>query len=136
MPAGYAHAQRSAQYWRMLEAEARILASQMTDPSPRRIMLSIAEAYRRLAMRAELRAPRPLIDNASFGPETLKAIGEAFDAAWLEISGNYSNVLAERETGRLKLATALLSVAADSMYDPQKLKAAALARMNFDPRAL
>jgi hypothetical protein len=136
MPAGYAHAQRSAQYWRMLEAEARILASRMTDTSPRKVMLSIAEAYRRLAMRAELRAPRPLIDNASFGPATLKAIGEAFDAAWTEIAGTYGNVLAERETGRLKLATALLSVAANGSGDPQEMKAAALARMNFDPRAL
>ena len=136
MPAGYADAQRSAQHWRMLEAEARILASQMTEPTQRRVMLSIAEAYKRLAVRAELQGPKPLIDNASFGPATLKAIGEAFDAAWTEIAGSYSNVLAERETGRLKLATALLSVAANGMCDPQEMKAAALARMNFDPRAL
>jgi hypothetical protein len=31
---------------------------------------------------------RQLIDGASFGPEALKAIGEAFDAAWSEISDN------------------------------------------------
>jgi hypothetical protein len=136
MPAGSADIQRSAQNWRMLEAEARILASTMTDPAPRRIMLSIAEAYKRLAMRAELREPRPLIDNASFGPELLKAIGEAFDMAWTEIADNYSNVTAERETGRLKLATALLSVAAENGLDPQELKTVALARMNFDPRRL
>jgi hypothetical protein len=136
MPAGSADIQRSAQNWRMLEAEARILTSTMTDPAPRRIMLSIAEAYKRLAMRAELREPRPLIDNASFGPELLKAIGEAFDMAWTEIADNYSNVTAERETGRLKLATALLSVAAENGLDPQELKTVALARMNFDPRRL
>jgi hypothetical protein len=53
MPAGSADIQRSAQNWRMLEAEARILASTMTDPARRRVMLSIAEAYKRLAMRAE-----------------------------------------------------------------------------------
>ena len=29
---------------------------------------------------------RQLIDGASFGPEALKAIGDAFDAAWAEIA--------------------------------------------------
>jgi hypothetical protein len=41
--------------WRRLEAEALTIAAGMTDPEPRRIMHSIAEAYRRLAERAELR---------------------------------------------------------------------------------
>jgi hypothetical protein len=136
MPAGSADTQNSAQHWRMLEAEARILASAMTDPAPKRVMLSIAEAYKRLAVRAELRDPQPLIDNASFGPEVLKAIGEAFDAAWTEIADNYSDVVAEREAGRVKLATALLEVAAEDGRDPRALKSAALGRMNFDPREL
>ena len=93
-------AQRSAQHWRMLEAEARILASAMTDPEPKRVVLSIAEAYKRLAVRAELREPQPLIDTASFGPEALKVIGEAFDEAWTEIANNYSNVPVERKRRR------------------------------------
>ena len=29
---------------------------------------------------------RQLIYGASFGPETLKALGEAFDAAWVELA--------------------------------------------------
>ena len=87
MPAGSADAQH-AHYWRMLEAEARILASAMTDPEPKRVVLSIAEAYKRLTVRAALREPQPLIDNASFGPEALKVIGEAFDEAWTEIANN------------------------------------------------
>jgi len=41
--------------WRRLEAEALTVAASMTDPEPRRIMHSIAAAYRRLAERAELR---------------------------------------------------------------------------------
>ena len=53
-----------------------------------------------------------------------------------EIADNYSNVTAERETGRLKLATALLLVAAENGLDPQELETVALARMNFDPRQL
>jgi len=55
MPAGSADAQRSANYWRLLEAEARALARGMADPTPKRVMLSIAGAYKRLAERAELR---------------------------------------------------------------------------------
>jgi hypothetical protein len=134
--AGSAAAQSSAQHWRMLEAEARILVSAMTDPAAQRVMLSIAEAYKRHAVRADLQELRPPMDTASFGPEALKAIGEAVDIAWTEIADNYSNVTAERETGRLKLATALLLVAAENGLDPQELETVALARMNFDPRQL
>jgi hypothetical protein len=39
---------------------------------------------------ATTRAPQ-LIDAASFGPDVLKAIGEAFDEAWAEIVGNFGN---------------------------------------------
>lgn len=52
-----------------------------------------------------------LIDNASFGPDALKAIGEAFDGAWREIAGNFGNEPGDVESARLKLANALLSVA-------------------------
>jgi hypothetical protein len=30
-------------------------------------------------------------DGASFGPEALKAVGQAFDKAWLEIAGNFGD---------------------------------------------
>jgi len=30
-----------------------------------------------------------MIDRASFGPEALNALGDAFDAAWAEISVNF-----------------------------------------------
>ena len=46
---------RDAEHWRKLAAEARTIASTMTDPGPRRIMLFIAEGYKLLADRAELR---------------------------------------------------------------------------------
>jgi hypothetical protein len=44
-----------AERWRKLETEARVIASTMTDPEPKRIMLFIAEGYKLLAERAELR---------------------------------------------------------------------------------
>jgi plasmid stability protein len=46
---------RDAEHWRKLEAETRTIARTMTDPEARRIMLFIAEAYKLLADRAELR---------------------------------------------------------------------------------
>ena len=47
--------ERDAEHWRRLEAEARTIAATMTDPEPRRVMFFIAEGYKLLADRAELR---------------------------------------------------------------------------------
>jgi len=33
---------------------------------------------------------RKLIDGASFGPDALKAIGQAFDEAWAEVAPHFS----------------------------------------------
>jgi hypothetical protein len=41
--------------WRALAAEARATAEQMSDAEAKRIVLSIAAAYERLAARAEAR---------------------------------------------------------------------------------
>src|SRR3974377_866110 len=46
---------------------------------------------------------RGQIDGPSFGPEAVKAIGEAFDQAWAEIAGNFGNIPAEIEGARLRL---------------------------------
>ena len=48
-------AEEDAARWRKLEIEARTLASKMTDPEPKRIMLFIAEGYKLLRERAEFR---------------------------------------------------------------------------------
>lgn len=48
-------AERDAAYWRRLEADARTIATTMTDAEPRRIMFFIADGYKLLADRAELR---------------------------------------------------------------------------------
>jgi hypothetical protein len=47
--------QRDAPHWRRLEAEARLIALTMADPERKRVMLFIAEGYKLLAQRAELR---------------------------------------------------------------------------------
>jgi plasmid stability protein len=55
MSADASDAERNAEHWRKLEAEARTIARTKTDPEPRRIMLFIAEGYKLLANRAGLR---------------------------------------------------------------------------------
>jgi hypothetical protein len=74
---------------------------------------------------------RRLIVGAAFGPDALKAIGEAFDAAW-------SRQLWQRSSGnrdaRYSLANALLSMASEDNRDVEVLKQAALERMALDYR--
>ena len=73
-------------------------------------------------------------DGASFGPDALRVIGEAFDAAWEEIAGNFGNDPGEIDAARLKLAKAILSIASDDSRDVEVLKKAALERMALDYR--
>jgi len=77
---------------------------------------------------------RHLIDGASFGPEALKAIGEAFDAAWAEVSGNFGDDMVDVDKARRRLAKALLSIANEDSRDVAVLKRAALQRMALDYR--
>jgi hypothetical protein len=75
-----------------------------------------------------------LIDGASFGPEAVKAIGEAFDAAWAEIAGNFGADPEDVEKARQRLAKAMLSVAGEDSRDVGVLRRAALQRMALDYR--
>lgn len=72
---------------------------------------------------------RQLIDSASYGPEALKAIGQAFDAAWREIAGNFGNDPRDIELARVQLANAVLSVACDESRYVEVLKNGALQAM-------
>ena len=69
---------------------------------------------------------RRLIDGAAYGPNALKALGQAFDGAWASIAGNFGDDASDIERARLKLATALLSVASEDSRDVEVLKKAAL----------
>ena len=69
---------------------------------------------------------RRLIDGAAYGPNALKALGQAFDEAWASIAGNFGDDGSDIERARLKLATALLSVASEDSRDVEVLKKAAL----------
>jgi len=77
---------------------------------------------------------RKLIDGASYGPDALKVIGQAFDEAWQEIAGSFGNDPQDIEAARLRLAEAVLSVAFEDSRDAEILKRAALQRMALDYR--
>ena len=79
---------------------------------------------------------RGIIEDASFAPEALKAIGQAFEEAWVEVAGNFGNEAAVIDSARLKLSQALLSVADDESRDVEALKQAALQRMASDYRLI
>jgi hypothetical protein len=49
---------------------------------------------------------RQLIDGASYGPEALKAMGQAFDEAWRSIEGNFGGDAIDTERARMRLAEA------------------------------
>ena len=66
-----------------------------------------------------------LIRGASFGPATLKVIGEAFERAWAEIGSDHSTDV-EKIAARLRLAQAVLSVAREDSQYPDLLKDEAL----------
>ena len=76
---------------------------------------------------------RQLIDGASFGPDALKAIGDAFDAAWAEISSRFGIDPVAIEAARLSFANAVLSVASEDSRNVEALKKAALQIMGLGP---
>ena len=78
---------------------------------------------------------RRLIDGASFGPDTLKALGQAFDEAWVEIADRFGTIPIEVESARLRLAEAILSVAIEGSTNVAALKVGALQAMALDYRS-
>jgi len=71
---------------------------------------------------------RELVDKASFSPQALKVIYQAFDDAWSEIAADY-DPRSEAEAVRTHLAKALLSVASEASVDSGAIKRLALELM-------
>ena len=69
---------------------------------------------------------RELVASASFEPEALSVVGQAFDLAWNEIAPNFGDNPAVLEAARVRLAHAILSVAKDDVRDAGDLKTASL----------
>jgi hypothetical protein len=64
---------------------------------------------------------RQLIGNGSYGPDQLKALGQAFDAAWGRIAPTVSKRAKAVDAARLKLADIVLGLAKQGNFDPQWL---------------
>ena len=77
---------------------------------------------------------RHLMGTASFGPETLKGITQAFDDAWNSIAPNFGNNALSIEAARLKLANIILALVQDDSSSPAQIKRAALQVMAKDAR--
>ena len=106
----------------------------MSDPKAKRAMLTVADAYGSLAIRTEALRAEKLINGISFGPEALRTIGAAFDAAWEDIADHFRSEPVAKEQARQKLAIALLSIASEDSRSVEVLKRAALQRMALDYR--
>lgn len=71
---------------------------------------------------------RKLVDRASYAPEALAVIFEAFDTAWAEIAGRFgTDDPAALELARNRLAQAVLSAAKPNASDVSELKQQAIA---------
>jgi hypothetical protein len=77
-----------------------------------------------------------LIAGAAFDPNTVKAIGEAFDEAWAVIAPKFASAQPLIvENARLGLAQFVIAAATTHGADVEKLKAAALRSMSRDLQA-
>jgi hypothetical protein len=69
---------------------------------------------------------RQLIGSASFQPDELKVIFEAFDDAWDEVAPDVSSRASAVEAARLSLAEIVLGLAAAGQIERVRLKAEAV----------
>ena len=72
---------------------------------------------------------RRMLDGASFGPESMKAISQAFDTAWESIAGHFGDNPKVIEEARFRLANSVLSVATDESRNVEVLARGALEAM-------
>lgn len=74
---------------------------------------------------------RELIGGASYPPETLKVIFEAFDDAWTEVCPSMGADPGAIEMGRLSLATIVLSLAKTGPIEREGLRGSAVNAFRF-----
>ncbi len=79
---------------------------------------------------------RLLIQNASYGPGEVKALGEAFDDAWERIAPDISSRPTAIEAARLKLAEVVLGLAKNGNFDPKWVADRAIQIMCAPPQKL
>lgn len=82
---------------------------------------------------------KQLIEGASFNPDQLAILRQAFDQAWAHVEPKVSAGVEAIEAARLKLANAVLAVARGGSFEADRIKADALwvinAETSFSPRS-
>jgi hypothetical protein len=69
---------------------------------------------------------RQLIGSATFSPDELSILFEAFDVVWHEVAGDVSSRAVAVDTARLRLATIVLSLAKAGPIDRDHIRREAL----------
>jgi hypothetical protein len=64
---------------------------------------------------------RQLIENSSFGPDEVKAMGKALDDAWAQLAPRVDDRPEAIEAARFALADIILSLGAQGNFNPQWL---------------
>jgi hypothetical protein len=73
---------------------------------------------------------RRLIGSASYGPDTLKVLFQAFDEAWTTLALRYGDDQPAIEVARMRLANIMLTLSREDSRDVARLKDAALTIFN------
>jgi hypothetical protein len=64
---------------------------------------------------------RHLIENSSFGPDQVKAMGKALDDAWAQLAPSVDDRPEAVDSARFALADIILSLGGQGKFDPQWL---------------
>jgi hypothetical protein len=80
---------------------------------------------------------RQLIQQASYGPDEVRAMGQALDDAWARIAPSVDDRPAAIDAARLKLADIILDLARQGNFDPGWLAETAVlvmaSQLRFQP---
>jgi hypothetical protein len=75
-----------------------------------------------------------ILAGCTYGPETLKIIGKAFDNAWASIADHFAGDAQRADAARERLAHAVLIAATEDSRDPEPIKTLALQIMALSYR--
>jgi hypothetical protein len=75
-----------------------------------------------------------ILAGCTYGPETLKVIGKAFDDAWAAIADHFAGDAPRAEAARERLAHAVLIAAREDSREPEPIKNLALQIMALSYR--
>jgi len=75
-----------------------------------------------------------ILAGCTYGPETLRIIGKAFDDAWADIAVHFAGDTGRAEAARERLAHAVLVAAMEDSRDPGPIKTMALQIMALSYR--